>query len=67
MDVKFNRRFVSYTKSLDALAEARERDLSDSSNYEAEDYYHYRDFNKEWTSEESDFIIFLEEDADSSR
>lgn len=30
MDEKFNRRFASYTKSLDALAEARERDLSDS-------------------------------------
>ena len=30
MDEKFNRRFVSFTKSLDALAEARERDLSDS-------------------------------------
>ena len=26
MDEKFNRRFVSFTKSLDALAEARERD-----------------------------------------
>ena len=25
MDEKFNRRFVSFTKSLDALAEARER------------------------------------------
>lgn len=30
MDEKFNRRFVSFTKSRDALAEARERDLSDS-------------------------------------
>lgn len=30
MDEKFNRRFVSFTKSLDVLAEARERDLSDS-------------------------------------
>lgn len=30
MDEKFNRRFVSFTKSLDALAETRERDLSDS-------------------------------------
>ena len=30
MDEKFNRRFVSFTKSLNALAEARERDLSDS-------------------------------------
>ena len=30
MDEKFNRRFVSFTKSLDVLAEARKRDLSDS-------------------------------------
>ena len=30
MDEKFSRRFASYTKSGDALAEARERDLSDS-------------------------------------
>lgn len=30
MDEKFNRRFVPFTKSLDVLAEARERDLSDS-------------------------------------
>ena len=34
---------------------------------EAGDHYHYRDFNKKWTSEESDFIIFLEEDVESSR
>lgn len=30
MDEKFSRRFLSFCKSLDALAEARERDLSDS-------------------------------------
>ena len=30
MDEKFNKRFVSFCNSLDALAEARERDLSDS-------------------------------------
>lgn len=30
MDAKFNRRFLSFCNSLDALAEARERDLSDS-------------------------------------
>lgn len=30
MDEKFNRRFLSFCNSLDALAEARERDLSDS-------------------------------------
>ena len=30
MDEKFNRRFMSFCKSLDALAEARQRDLSDS-------------------------------------
>lgn len=29
--------------------------------YEAEDHFHYRDFYKDWTLEESDFIIFLEE------
>ena len=34
-----------------------------NTNYEAGDHYHYRDFNKKWTSEESDFIIFLEEDG----
>ena len=38
-----------------------------NTNYEAGDHYHYRDFNKKWTSEESDFIIFLEEDVGSSR
>lgn len=31
MDEKFNRRFLSFCKSLDALAEAKQRDLSDSS------------------------------------
>lgn len=30
MDEKFNRRFVSFCNCLDALAEARQRDLSDS-------------------------------------
>ena len=30
MDEKFNKRFLSFCNSLDALAEARERDLSDS-------------------------------------
>ncbi len=30
MDEKFDRRFLSFGKSLDALAEARERDFSDS-------------------------------------
>ena len=30
MDEKFNRRFFSFCKSLDALAEARQRDLTDS-------------------------------------
>ena len=30
MDEKFNRRFLSFCKSLDALAEARQRDLTDS-------------------------------------
>lgn len=30
MDEKFNRRFLSFCNSLDALAEARRRDLSDS-------------------------------------
>lgn len=30
MDEKFDRRFLSFCKSLDALAEARERDFSDS-------------------------------------
>ena len=30
MDERFNRRFMSFCKSLDALAQARERDLSDS-------------------------------------
>ena len=30
MDVKFDRRFQSFCNSLDALAEARERDLTDS-------------------------------------
>lgn len=30
MDEKFNKRFVSFCNSLDVLAEARERDLSDS-------------------------------------
>lgn len=30
MDEKFNRRFMSFCNSLDALAEARQRDLSDS-------------------------------------
>ena len=30
MDERFNRRFMSFCNSLDALAEARERDLSDS-------------------------------------
>ena len=30
MDEKFSRRFLSFCNSLDALAEARERDLSDS-------------------------------------
>lgn len=30
MDEKFNRRFISFCKSLDALAEARQRDLADS-------------------------------------
>lgn len=30
MDEKFNRRFLSFCKSLDALAEARQRDFSDS-------------------------------------
>ena len=30
MDEKFNRRFLSYCNSLDALAEARQRDLTDS-------------------------------------
>ena len=30
-----------------------------NTNYEAGDHYHYRDFNKKWTSEESDFIIFF--------
>ena len=41
--------------------------LIKNTNYEAGDHYHYRDFNKKWTSEESDFIIFLEEDVESSR
>ena len=30
MDKKFNRRFLSFCNSLDSLAEARQRDLSDS-------------------------------------
>lgn len=30
MDEKFNRRFLSFCNSLDALSEARQRDLSDS-------------------------------------
>ena len=30
MDGKFNRRFLSFCKSLDALAEARQRDMTDS-------------------------------------
>ena len=30
MDEKFYRRFLSFCKSLDALAEARQRDLTDS-------------------------------------
>ena len=30
MDERFNRRFLSFCNSLDALAEARQRDLSDS-------------------------------------
>ena len=30
MDEKFNRRFLSFCKSLDALAEARQRELTDS-------------------------------------
>ena len=30
MDAKFERRFLSFYNSLDALAEARQRDLSDS-------------------------------------
>lgn len=30
MDEKFNRRFLSFCNSLDALAEVRERDISDS-------------------------------------
>ncbi len=30
MDAKFDRRFQSFRNSLDALAEARHRDLSDS-------------------------------------
>ena len=30
MDAKFERRFLSFCNSLDALAEARQRDLSDS-------------------------------------
>ena len=30
MDEKFNRRFLSFCRSLDALAEAKNRDLSDS-------------------------------------
>ena len=30
MDEKFNRRFLSFCNSLDALAEARQRDLTDS-------------------------------------
>lgn len=30
MDERFSRRFMSFCKSLDALAQARERDLSDS-------------------------------------
>ena len=30
MDAKFDRRFQSFCNSLDALAEARERDLTDS-------------------------------------
>ena len=30
MDAKFERRFKSFCNSLDALAEARQRDLSDS-------------------------------------
>ena len=30
MDEKFNRRFLSFCKSLDTLAEARQRDLTDS-------------------------------------
>lgn len=30
MDEKFNRRYTSFCNSLDALAEARQRDLSDS-------------------------------------
>ena len=41
MDEKFSRRFASYTKSLDALAEARERDLSDSFAYQNHNHkYH---------------------------
>lgn len=34
-----------------------------NTQYEAEDHFHYRDFYKDWTSEESDFIIFLEENS----
>ena len=30
MDEKFNKRFTSFCNSLDALAEAKQRDLSDS-------------------------------------
>ena len=30
MDEKFNRRFLSFCQSLDALAEARQRDMTDS-------------------------------------
>ena len=30
MDAKFERRFLSFCNSLDALAKARQRDLSDS-------------------------------------
>lgn len=30
MDAKFNKRFQSFCNSLDALAEARQRDLADS-------------------------------------
>ena len=34
-----------------------------STQYEAKDHFHYRDFYNDWTSEESDFIIFLEENS----
>ena len=30
-------------------------------NYVGSNHWHYRDFNKDWTNEESDFIVVVEE------